>query len=270
MQIPESILDAVTQSITPLLRSTSQLLVTSTLTHLLALYLPLLPTAPHRHIQLVLVQVLPVLLEKLNDPKERIHSAAAACIAILGRRCYEAEAATSTAALSGSAKGKEKEGLVGLWERCVKEVMIGKGSRGKIEAVKMLSTMRAETGSKLPLKPWLQPLVDLLEDGDGTVREQAREVSSKAERNSVPSELIAGPRKSAVSAVNTSCGQVGAQKIAASPRSTQIHRGSSLGEDLRWSFWSGPLGRHLRSGGRSARGRSGSGCGVRQWRNTEH
>lgn len=130
---------------------------------------------PLRHLQLSLVQLLPPLLEKLNDPKERIHTAAAGCISLLGKRCYEAE--SSGQALNGSAKGKEKEGLVGMWERCMREVMAGKGARGKLEAMKMLAAMRKEERSSLPLKPWLAPLVELLEDGDGPVREQAREVS---------------------------------------------------------------------------------------------
>lgn len=177
-QLPEATLDAITQSLTPLIRSSSQLLVTSVLSHFLTLYIPLLPLAPPRHLQLVLVQLLPALLEKLNDPKERVHSAAAACIAILGKRCYEAEAGAGPSGLgsSASAKGKEKEGLVGTWERSMKEVLAGKGTRGKLESMKLLASMRGEESTRLPLKPWLAPLVELLEDGDGPVREQAREV----------------------------------------------------------------------------------------------
>ena len=45
-----------------------------------------------------------------------------------------------------------------------------------MEGMKILLLMRAEKESRLPLKPWLAPLVDLLEDGDGNVRDQAREV----------------------------------------------------------------------------------------------
>ena len=41
----------------------------------------------------------------------------------------------------------------------------------------MLLVMREEMGTKLPLKPWLTLLVELLEDGEGAVRDQAREVS---------------------------------------------------------------------------------------------
>lgn len=41
----------------------------------------------------------------------------------------------------------------------------------------MLTKMRSKEGAKMGLKAWLGVLVDLLEDGDGNVRDQAREVS---------------------------------------------------------------------------------------------
>jgi CLIP-associating protein 1/2 len=181
-QLPEVTLDAMTQSLAPLLKANSQLLVMSTMSHFLTLYIPLLPLSPARHLQLVLVQLLPALLEKMNDPKERIHSAAAVCVSMLGKRCYEAEGTQHLASSAMSVKGKEKEGLAGTWERSLKEVLGGKGSRGKLEAIKLLTSMRAVEASRVPLKPWLAPLVDLLEDGDGPVREQAREVSSNLYR----------------------------------------------------------------------------------------
>ena len=77
-------------------------------------------------------------------------------------------------------KGKEKEGLVGYWERFVKETMGGKAKRGKVEAMKILLVLRNEEKSRLPLKPWLGVLVELLEHGDGNVRDQAREVCDKS------------------------------------------------------------------------------------------
>jgi CLIP-associating protein 1/2 len=196
----------LTLSISPLLRSPHHLLITSILSSFLPFFLPHLPTtAPATHLRLALHQLLPSLLEKLNDPKERVHSSASSCIAILGQKCYEAELPTSSSALHAGAnsnangngngngigngngngalglgisvKGKEKEGLVGYWERSTKETMTAKGWRGKVEAMKMLLTMRSKMGAKLPLKPWIAPLVDLLEDGDNHVRDQAREVS---------------------------------------------------------------------------------------------
>lgn len=72
-------------------------------------------------------------------------------------------------------KEKEKEALAGVWERGVREVMGAKGSRGKMEAMKAVLALRAK--GKGSLKPWLAPMVEMLEDGDGAVREVAREVS---------------------------------------------------------------------------------------------
>lgn len=52
----------------------------------------------------------------------------------------------------------------------------------------MLTKMRSKEGAKMGLKTWLGVLVDLLEDGDGNVRDQAREVSR-------PFSLIYADRK---------------------------------------------------------------------------
>lgn len=60
----------------------------------------------------------------------------------------------------------------------MKDVLVGKGWRGKVEGMKLLLAMRGEKGSRLPLKPWIPVLVDLLEDQDQNVRDQAREVCS--------------------------------------------------------------------------------------------
>ena len=129
----------------------------------------MLPTNTPHALRLALHQLLPPLLEKINDAKEKIHQAAAESLAILGKACYAADLAMS--------KSKDKESLSAAWERGVKEgVLAGKGWRGKVEALKMLQKMRSDSKSGLPLKPWLPSLVDLLEDGDQHVREQAKEV----------------------------------------------------------------------------------------------
>lgn len=173
--LPVTTLDALTLTVSPLLKSTSHLLISAVLTSFVPFFVPFLPASPATHLQIALHQLLPLLLEKLNDPKERIQSAARTSVALLGKKAYEAEPGS---VLGGSTiKGKEKEGPVGYWERNVKEAMAGKGWRGKVECMKMLLIMRGEEKSRLSLKPWLAPLVDLLEDGDGNVRDQAREVS---------------------------------------------------------------------------------------------
>lgn len=129
-----------------------------------------MPANVASHLRLALTQLLPGLIEKLGDPKEKVHSFARECVVCLGRKVYEGDIQ--------SLKGKQKEGDVGIWETAVKEALSGRSARAKMECLKSLLEMRSDTSIKVPLKPWLPVLVDLLEDSDGTVRDNAREVSS--------------------------------------------------------------------------------------------
>ncbi|KAL1405184.1 suppressor of tub2 mutation [Vanrija albida] len=170
-QLPDKTVDAITLLVAPFLRSPSHLLVTSTLAAFLPAYIPLIPsTAPQlHHLQLALVQLLPGLIERLNDPKDKVNEPASQCLALLGNKAYEADPPAP------SQKGKEKDGVAGIWEKAVKDTLAGKNSRAKIGILKLLLSMRSGKNTKLPLKPWLPSLVNLLEDGDGSVRDQARE-----------------------------------------------------------------------------------------------
>ncbi|OCF43209.1 hypothetical protein I317_02916 [Kwoniella heveanensis CBS 569] len=179
--LPEPAIDPLTLLVPPLIRSSHPLLQSSTLTSFLPFFIPLIPLSPTSHLRLALLQILPALLEKLNDPKDRIHTSAANALYLLGARCFAAEpsnppSSTSAAgSTSSSSKGKEKETLPQTWERSLKDTMMGKAWRSKVEAMKVLIRIRAELGAKVGLKMWLAPLVDLLEDGEGHVREQAKE-----------------------------------------------------------------------------------------------
>jgi CLIP-associating protein 1/2 len=159
------------------------------------------------------VNFLPSLLEKLNDPKEKLATPSRTSISLLGKKCFEAEAGQ---AKDGSIKGKEKETLVGMWERQVKEGALGgKGWRGKVEGMKLILGLKAEVGNKMTLKPWLGTLVELLEDGDSNVRETAREVSPSRVR---PRRSANWPDHSelAVSSLDASRGKSRSQEIATS------------------------------------------------------
>ena len=169
----------MTLAIAPLIRTSSNQLLSIILNSFLPAYFRLIPDTPSSNsvpLKLAVHQCLPALLERLNDPKERVHAPAATCVAQLGKKCYHHE----PPAPAVQAKGKEKETLVGFWERNVKDTMAikGKGWRGKVEGMKLLLAMREDKSSGLALKPWLGMLVDLLEDSDSHVRDQAREVSS--------------------------------------------------------------------------------------------
>ncbi|WOO85720.1 Protein STU1 [Vanrija pseudolonga] len=170
-ELPDKTVDAITLLVAPFLRSPSHLLVTSALSAFLPAYIPLIPSAaPHvHHLQLALVQLVPGLIERLNDPKDKVHEPASQCLALLGNKAYEAESPAP------SQKGKAKDGMASIWEKAVKDTLAGKNSRAKIVLLKLLLAMRSDKSSKLPLKPWLPGLVNLLEDGDGSVRDQARE-----------------------------------------------------------------------------------------------
>jgi len=174
-QLPDTTLDAITLLLAPTLRASNHLLIQSTLSSFLPFFIPHIPIFTHAHLKLALNQFLPPLLEKLNDPKEKIATPARLSIGLLGKKCFEAEAGQTK---DISSKGKEKESLVGSWERNVKDgALMGKGWRGKVEGMKLILGLKGEVGSKMTLKPWLATLVELLEDGDSNVRETAREVS---------------------------------------------------------------------------------------------
>lgn len=189
-QLPTNIIDPFLLILPPLIRTPHSLLLSSVLSSFLPYFLPLIPKHPTTHLRLALVQILPALLEKLNDAKERIHSAAGNAIVILGELSWEAEppVPTSNLNISGSlkpgslssstnTKSKPHETLPHLWERHLKDVLQGKAWRSKVEGMKVLARVRSKEGPKMGLKSWLGILVDLLEDGDGNVRDQAREVS---------------------------------------------------------------------------------------------
>ncbi|OCF56681.1 hypothetical protein L486_05535 [Kwoniella mangroviensis CBS 10435] len=182
-EIPDPTIDPLILLLPPLIRSSHPLLQISTLTSFLPFFIPLIPDAPTSisHLRLVLLQMLPALLEKLNDPKERIHSASSNVIFLIGRKCFIVDPphppslGSSGAGAGTKGKEKEKESLSQTFERMLKDTLNSKMWRPKVESLKILSRLRLELGPKLGLKGWLGILVDLLEDSDGNVREQAKE-----------------------------------------------------------------------------------------------
>ncbi|OXG25622.1 protein STU1 [Cryptococcus neoformans] len=187
-ELPANVIDPFLLILPPLIRTPHSLLLSSVLSSFLPYFLPLIPKHPTTHLRLALLQVLPALLEKLNDAKERIHSAASNAIVILGELSWEAEPPVPASNLNSSGslkagslssstttKSKPHETLPHLWERHLKDVLQGKAWRSKVEGMKVLTKVRSKEGAKMGLKAWLGILVDLLEDGDGNVRDQARE-----------------------------------------------------------------------------------------------
>ncbi|BEI94938.1 uncharacterized protein CcaverHIS019_0705190 [Cutaneotrichosporon cavernicola] len=172
-ELPERTVDAITLLVGPFVRSSAHLLVSATLNTFLPLFLPLIPVTPALHLKLALSHMLPGLIEKLNDPKERLSGPARECLGLLGGKAYGSEFLTASQA--GPSRVKDRDGVVSQWELAVKDALSGRAARAKIEILKLLLQMRNDPSMKLPLKPWLASLVNLLEDSDGAVRDQARE-----------------------------------------------------------------------------------------------
>lgn len=167
--LPERTIDAITLVVAPFVRSSSHLLLTSTLSSFLPAFLPLIPSSyTQSHLRVALSQLLPGLAEKLGDPKDKIHSAARECLVGLGRKVYESDAQPP--------RGKEKDSAAVVWEGAVKDVLAGRSARAKVESLRLILQLRSDASVKIPLKPWLPVLVDLLEDSDGAVRDSSREV----------------------------------------------------------------------------------------------
>lgn len=184
-ELPDRTIDAITLLISPFVRSPSHLLVTSTLSGFLPCFLQLIPvTAPLTHLRVAVLSFLPFLMEKLNDPKDKIRDPARECVCLLGIKCYQADSTSTTA----SSKGKDKDALSTTWETAVKDAVGSRGARVKIEVLKVLSKLRSEDGVRLPLKPWLPSLVAMLEDSDGSVRDVAREVRKRVTDSELTSD----------------------------------------------------------------------------------
>ncbi|WVO13086.1 hypothetical protein L204_100696 [Cryptococcus depauperatus] len=184
-ELPESSIDPFLLLLPSLLRTSHSLLVSSVLS-LLPEYLPLVSNKPSHHLRLTLLQVLPALMEKLNDAKERVHSAAGNVVLILGQLSWKIDPPISTSLnSSGGTKSlahstsikasKPTETLPQIWERALKDALASKPWRPKVEVMKVLVRLRENIGAKMGLKAWLGVLVECLEDGDGNVRDQARE-----------------------------------------------------------------------------------------------
>ena len=79
----------------------------------------------------------------------------------------------NSVSLTSSGRGKEKESPSQTFERLLSDVLAGKNPRGKVGAMRVLVGARAQSRT-MGLKPLLPLLVASLEDGDGSVRDEAK------------------------------------------------------------------------------------------------
>ncbi|EJD01068.1 uncharacterized protein FOMMEDRAFT_29840 [Fomitiporia mediterranea MF3/22] len=117
------------------------------------------------------------LLDRLGDRSERSREKARESMVVLGGLALRNS--PSLLSLSASSKsrdaGKGPETPLMIWERCLREGGLqSKVWRVREQAILTLVDVR-RVHPMLPLKPYLLPLVELLEDTDGTVRESARQ-----------------------------------------------------------------------------------------------
>ncbi len=129
--------------------------------------------------------LVPGIWEKVCDAKERVHKPAEECLIILGRMVYRQDASTLSASSASSSSSHTSLSAAqdNFLANLLNHLSSNRSSRSKIGAMRVLKDVRSEegdgkdgNGKGLGLKGVLPSLVTLLEDGDGSVREGAREV----------------------------------------------------------------------------------------------
>ncbi|KZO89873.1 ARM repeat-containing protein [Calocera viscosa TUFC12733] len=113
------------------------------------------------------------LLERMGDNKERTRDGAREAVQALCERCL----AFGLGAMKGksAARGGEQESVGALFEKYLKEGGFGsKVARTREQCLILLTAVRKEH-SNFPLRPYLAPLIDALQDSDGAVRASAQQ-----------------------------------------------------------------------------------------------
>ncbi|GHJ86862.1 hypothetical protein NliqN6_3264 [Naganishia liquefaciens] len=166
-------IDAINGLIPTLIASHSHLLYQSTLTSLLPTYLPHLAPLGLEKVRSTAVAILPSLFDKLSDGKDRVSKPAEEALVRFAQTCLADTPLSSSATLTSSGRGKEKESPAQIYERLLTDVLAGKNPRGKVGVMRVLVGVRAQSRT-IGLKALLPSLVAALEDGDGSVREEAK------------------------------------------------------------------------------------------------
>jgi CLIP-associating protein 1/2 len=176
IQLTSTAVDAINGIVPTLIASHSHLLYQSTLTSLIPIYLPLILPHGVDKLRVATSSLLPPLFEKLSDGKDRISKPAEEALIRFAQLILSDPSSSASSNLSSSGRGKEKESAIQIYERLLAGVLEGKNPRGKVGAMRVLVGVRVESRT-LGLKALLPLLVALLEDGDGSVRDEAKSVS---------------------------------------------------------------------------------------------
>ncbi|KAF8520121.1 clasp N terminal-domain-containing protein [Gautieria morchelliformis] len=113
------------------------------------------------------------IIERLGDNREKAREKAKEALLAIGTVVF-----TAAPPPANSFRGKEAKGAEApfqIYERCLREQgLASKSWRVREQSILTLVQLR-RSHPLFPLRPFLSPLVDALEDGDGTVRECARQ-----------------------------------------------------------------------------------------------
>ncbi|CAD6911776.1 unnamed protein product [Tilletia controversa] len=179
-EIPDS--DAVIQILKVSIKNAHQAVSTAALAFLPSLFTSLAaPVIAHgrvlpstiTHVRAAVNHLMPILIEKLGDQKERVREASRKALTQLGSSAFIVSPPADPNA--AGRKGKELETPLMVFERLMRDNALGaKAARIKEQATLILPALKIATEDRFPVRLLLASLVNLLSDADPSVREGSR------------------------------------------------------------------------------------------------
>ncbi|KAE8269225.1 hypothetical protein A4X09_0g3129 [Tilletia walkeri] len=177
-EIPDS--DAVVQILKVSIKNSHQAVSTAALSYLPSLFASLAaPATTHgrvlpstvTHVRAAVNHLMPILIEKLGDQKERVREISRRALTQLGSSAF----IVSPPPDPNARKGKELETPLMIFERLMRDNAMGaKAPRIKEQATLILPALKLATEDRFPVRLLLPSLVTLLSDADPSVREGSR------------------------------------------------------------------------------------------------
>ncbi|CAE6428959.1 unnamed protein product [Rhizoctonia solani] len=160
------------------LRTANQHLTTPTLLLFPSLFRLLASNSSsfQHEIRLVFISFLPSggIFDRLGDARDRAREAAKAALVSMASLAVPPGGITQSASFRGKDAHRGQETPMMIFEKALRENGFGnKVARVREQSIQCLATIR-ETHPKFPLRPYVALSVELLEDGDGSVRDAAR------------------------------------------------------------------------------------------------
>ncbi|CAE6430854.1 unnamed protein product [Rhizoctonia solani] len=160
------------------LRTANQHLTTPTLLLLPALFRHIASNPSHlqHEIRLAFTSFLPSggVFDRLGDVRDRARDAAKTAIVSIASLAVPHGSFSQSASFRGKDMHRGQETPMMIFEKAFRENGFGnKVARVREQSIQCLVVIR-ETYPKFPLRPYVTPSVELLEDGDGSVRDAAR------------------------------------------------------------------------------------------------